>query len=432
MSRSKDGIRPIGPWMVTCVALCLCGGGSGCTAMSGLRSIGLEHPRLLGFWDRSQTSPPGLGDDYYAQSMHAGEDRSGAGVKRSEEVRKPSGGESEPDGDATAGAAQPVRDETVGVTLGRPEPLPALAAPVTPETDLAASRSMSPGKLAQGAGAGASSPAAGPVRPAGGRRTTDQTRRAAGRGQPGPPTSPDGRTILAQSEAQLRALDTYQVQMSRRERVGGQLQPEEEVILSIRREPKAVRLEWAKGPNQGREVIYSTRLDERSLFVHMPSTAIPLPTMKIPVDSPMVMKNSRHSITEAGFDTILANLRKALDQQPSSSTERGGSVYQGLEQPPGLDRPSHRFTRRSPSGETWTVYLDARSLLPCLVLAHDAAGQLEERYLYHEVRQNPTELASADAFDPTRRWGEPKSFLTRFARAAAGGKDSDTRHESAR
>jgi hypothetical protein len=145
----------------------------------------------------------------------------------------------------------------------------------------------------------------------------------------------------------------------------------------------------------------------------MPTSAIPLPTMKIPVDSPMVMKNSRHSITEAGFETIVANL------------QRGESVYQGLEQPPGLDRPDHRFSRRSPTGESWTVYLDARSMLPCMVLAHNAAGELEERYVYHEVRKNPIELASVDAFDPDRRWGESKGLLTRFARAAAGGKDPD-------
>ena len=449
MIRTKDGVRPTGPWMVTCVVLGLSLGGSGCTAMSGLRSVGLEHPRLLGFWDRTQATSPGLGDDYYAQSMHAGEDRSGAGPKRSEDARKRSGGESGPGGEApgvevmpspdrdgvtrrSPAGAPPVRDETVRVTLGRPEPLPALAAPTTTATDLAASRSMAPGKPDRPLGAVDSSLAARPARQPGEHRKTAQAPTAASPAPPKPPASPDARTILAQCESQLRALDTYQVRMSRMERVGGRLQPEEEVILSIRRDPKAVRLEWATGANQGREVIYSTRRDERSLFVHMPSSAIPLPTMKIPVDSPMVMKNSRHSITEAGFDTIIANLRKALDQKPSSKTEGGESIYQGLERPPGLDHPSHRFTRRSPSGETWTVYLDARSMLPCMVLAHDATGELEERYIYHEVRKNPVELASADAFDPDRRWGEPQGLLTRFARAAAGGKGSDTSREAAR
>jgi hypothetical protein len=67
-----------------------------------------------------------------------------------------------------------------------------------------------------------------------------------------------------------------------------------------------------------------------------------------------------------------------------------------------------------------------------MVLAHDSAGELEERYIYHEVRKNPVELASADAFDPDRRWGEPKGLLTRFVRAAAGGKPTDQSLEKAR
>src|SRR5262249_39104589 len=143
----------------------------------------------------------------------------------------------------------------------------------------------------------------------------------------------------ARSEARLRALGTYQVQIARMERVGGRLQPEEHILLSVRRDPKAVRLEWPTGSNQGREVIFSSQIDPRSLFVHMPSGAIPLPTMKIAVDSPMVMKNSRHSITEAGFDTIVENLRKSSDRKGPEKPDLGELAYHGVEKPPGLDRP---------------------------------------------------------------------------------------------
>jgi hypothetical protein len=233
------------------------------------------------------------------------------------------------------------------------------------------------------------------------------------------PSSKDARAILARSEAKLQSLGTYQVKMSRVERVNGRLQPEEEVILSIHRQPKEVRLQWASGPSQGREVIYSTRVDDRSLFVHMPKSAIPLPTMKMAIDSPMVARSSRHSIAEAGFDTIIANLRKSVDQVDAANAAQGRAAYRGVEKPPGLDRPSHVFTRRSPNGETWTVFLDVRTLLPSMVVAKDASGQLDEKYLYHEVTENPAELAAADAFDPDRRWGESKGPLSRFARGGS-------------
>jgi hypothetical protein len=45
---------------------------------------------------------------------------------------------------------------------------------------------------------------------------------------------------------------------------------------------------------------------------------------------------------------------------------------------------------------------------------------LIERYVYREIREDPTELAAAGAFEPDQRWGESKGFLTRIARAATG------------
>ena len=237
----------------------------------------------------------------------------------------------------------------------------------------------------------------------------------------------DARAILAESRNKLESLTTYQVKISRTERVNNRLLPEEQIVLSIRRDPKAVRLEWADGPDQGREVIYSTAVDKGSLFVHMPKSAFPLPTMKVALDNPLVMKNSRHSIAEAGFDTIIDNLQKAQDG--ARKPDLGRIAYRGIEKPPGLDRPSHVFTRRAPSGETWTVFLDVRTMLPCMAIAKDPSGELDEKYIYHEVRENPTDLALAGAFEPDQRWGEPKGLLSRFARGA--GSDSPNNRQSA-
>ena len=82
------------------------------------------------------------------------------------------------------------------------------------------------------------------------------------------------------------------------------------------------------------------------------------------------------------------------------------------------DLPS--FRAPDAAGETWNVYLDAQSLLPRMVVAQDSRGQLIERYVYREIRENPDDLAAAGAFEPDQRWGESKGLLGRFARAAAG------------
>ncbi len=447
MTRTKEGVRRSLSQKAMILALGLCLAELGCMSTSDLRPDETARPSWFGFWDRHQQPPPDPANDYYARYMHAARARTETTAGASgdpatastdagdEPTGPPVAGEMLADGEASSsprprssrrnassnsGADQ---DEDIQITLGMPEPLPSPSHP--PDTLLASTRSATAQGMDRDGDWSASGQggASGRVRRAVEPRP-ESTEAAPAPRRSDPPRRPkavaqDPRVILARSEAKLKTLATYQVKMSRVERVDGRLQPEEEVVLSIRRQPKEVRLEWASGPSQGREVIYSTRIDDRSLFVHMPKSAIPIPTMKMAVDSPMVTRSSRHSITEAGFDTIINNLRKSVDQTDAANTAQGRAAYRGLEKPPGLDRPSHVFRRQSPSGETWTVFIDARTMLPSMVVATDPSGQLDEKYIYHEVIENPADLASADAFNPDRRWGESGGLFSRFARGGA-------------
>jgi hypothetical protein len=140
----------------------------------------------------------------------------------------------------------------------------------------------------------------------------------------------------------------------------------------------------------------------------------------------MALRNSRHPISEAGFDTILNNLFKYSEPFSAESSGAGKLVYKGIEQPRGLDHPCHRLDRVASEGETWQVYLDTRTLMPALVSAtQTSSGELIERYIYRNLKPNPTELASTDAFDPDKRWGESKGLLSRLARAAGTAGDAN-------
>ena len=429
MIRAKDSRRSLAPWLVTCLGLGLSVLEAGCSSISGLRSVGTERTSLLGLWERPVGSPTPENDSYVL-SMRAGQARAADLARRNDE---PASGEMDDQSDSKgklAGSSEsaPSRrqnapkslagpdDNTIRVSLGRPEPLPGVALALAP-----AGRSMSRGTGPQWKADRTESP---PAAAAVSRSALEQDipgvepARQAKNKQPA--TNGDWKAILTRAEAKLDTLQTYQMRVSRLERVNGQLQPEEEILLSIRRDPKAVRLEWASGPSKGREVIYSSTLDPRMIFVHMPPTAIPLPAMKIPVDSPLVMRNSRHAITEAGLDMIVENLRRSAQGGDKFPSNPGVLSYQGTEKPDGLARPCHHFVRRTASGEIWNIYLDDRSLLPCMVVAEDSRGALIERYVYREIRENPTELAAAGAFEPGERWGESKGLLSRFARAATG------------
>ena len=155
--------------------------------------------------------------------------------------------------------------------------------------------------------------------------------------------------------------------------------------------------------------------------------------MSIPVDSPLALRNSRHPITEAGFDTILDNLFKFLEPKTAAVASDGKLTYKGIDRPGGLDQPCHLVERVTPKGETWQVYLDTRTLMPAMVSAvQTSSGELIERYIYRNLRPNPVELASNDAFDPDKRWGESKGWLSRIAHGGGTPTDANSRQSTTR
>jgi hypothetical protein len=440
MFKARDCTRWLLRRAAAWLGLGLCLVDLGCSGMSGFRSVGTDRPSFLGLWDRPAPGSPTADNDLYAQNMrsrvppellakYSGKTGTRRATDTPGQTDQLADGAKPADPDQVAARTKPPgRAETPDVSLGRPEPLPGLLLADQDSAQLASRGSKPRWK------AGNNEPAErddrGPTLAAEAESSKPASTEAmAGRttSPPAEPSSPadrsskvDANTILARAEARLGAMKTYQVKITRLERVSGTLQPEEDILVSIKRDPKSVRLEWASGPNKGREVIYSSTLDPRVMFVHMPTTALPLPAMKIAIDSPLATRNSRHAITEAGFDTIVANFRKSAKQGSNAGSDPGALNYRGLEKPAGLDRACHHFARRTASGETWNIYLDQASLLPRMVVAEDPRGELVERDIYREIRENPSELAAASAFEPEKRWGDTAGLLGRFARAATG------------
>lgn len=378
-------------------------------------------------WSRARAEP---GYDLYAHKMAESRDpgKPKAALAANDKPDEPRGSLATADSKSRSRA-----DEEVRVTLGRPESLrvlndsdagsgpgPILASAAEPRPSITPAPRTEPARVAPRPRdpEPANPPPAVVDNPFEGeppRAVVDQPAR--GKADDDPERTL--RRLLAESRKRLEAMSTYQVDIARVERVGSRLQPEEEALLSIRREPKAVRLEWPDGPNKGREVIYSAAIDARMMHVNMANAAIPMPRMSLPVDSPLALRNSRHAITEAGFDTILDNLTQQLEGPDNTPPPGGRLTYKGLQKPKELDQTCHLIQRITPEKEIWRVYLDTETLMPIVVTAHQADGELLERYTYTNLRANPEQLASVDAFDPDKRWGESKGLLSRMAKAAA-------------
>ena len=236
--------------------------------------------------------------------------------------------------------------------------------------------------------------------------------------QPADPGLAKVRSLVQAGRDRLAKVGTYQVAMNRQERVGESLQPAENVVLSIRRQPRAVRLEWPDGPHKGREVIYAADAGGM-MHINMADSKIPMPRMSLAPDSPMVMKNSRHPITEAGLDAILDRLDSSLKPHEDGTAGTERLVYKGMVTPPETGRPCHEISRATVKGEIWVIDLDAESGLPALVRETAANGDLLEKYVFRDLVTDPPALTTASSFDPDARWGKPRSLLGRFAQGGA-------------
>ncbi len=218
-------------------------------------------------------------------------------------------------------------------------------------------------------------------------------------------------SLVTAARNRVEGLTSYKVAMNRQEKVGENLQPAEDLILSVRRNPKAVRFEWPSGPSKGREVIF----ESADGLMHINTPGSMMPRLDLAPDNFMVARNSRHPITEAGFDTIIANLESSLTGPPANRSQ-----YEGKETPEAIGRVCHKLTRVGTEGERWLVYLDDQTKLPAMVQEESAHGELLERYIFRNVEANPAELTLATAFDPDSRWGRrPGGLLSRIAQRPA-------------
>jgi len=214
--------------------------------------------------------------------------------------------------------------------------------------------------------------------------------------------------VVTEARAALDQMTSYQLSLKRQERVNDTLLPAEDLIMSIRRSPKSVRLTWTDGPHRGREVLYRSDEPGGLMHVNLADSKFPVPRLSIAPDSPMVMKNSRHPITEAGLDPLVASMEQA--------DQTGGLTDMGMQTPPPLTSPHHGVLQKTPVGNVWRAYFDPVSHLPAIVECRAGNGDLLEYYLFKDIQPNLVELASSDAFDPNARWGPPRGLFGRASR----------------
>ena len=232
-------------------------------------------------------------------------------------------------------------------------------------------------------------------------------------GRAGAAADPGAVAMLEAMEPAYATVSGYTARFIRQEVIDGRLRPREEAMLKFQR-PNRVYLRWVAGPPKGREMLYPGPSADTAV-VYEPGVITGMFTVVLAPDSPHVLKQSRHPVTDVGIgrlvDLVLANARRGLQAGDGDILDRGvgrdgGRTERRVELvfPRRAERPY--YARRALIG------IDVDTRLPVRATIFDWEERLVEDYEYRDVRLNPP-LSARDfeASNPDYRF--PRWRITR-------------------
>jgi hypothetical protein len=206
----------------------------------------------------------------------------------------------------------------------------------------------------------------------------------------------------------------YTARFVRQEVVDGALRPREEALLKWER-PGRIYLRWTAGRPAGREILFVPGQNGGRMLVREPGLLASLATIVMAPDSPRVLEESRHPVTDIGIgrliDLILDNARRAaaageLTTRDLSSAvgPEGAGLRVEIVLPASADRGYYCRRLALAIGES--------SGLPVRAVVYDWADRMVAEYAYLDLKLDPS-LAARD-FDPTNPdYGFPRWKISR-------------------
>lgn len=198
-----------------------------------------------------------------------------------------------------------------------------------------------------------------------------------------------------------RSVRDYTVTLTKQERIGGKLRPEQQIEVKFKDEPFSVLMHWVKNPDKARRVIYvqGKRVDGqgRELALAEPEGSIArllVPSIALPINGSEAQATSRRTIDQFGFENALELIVKYCRL---AATENGFALRYIGEGTVG-GRETYVLERILPyTGDSNTypdrrlvVHLDKQWLIPLSTqcYADDAKAELLASYVFTDVRLN--------------------------------------------
>jgi hypothetical protein len=210
--------------------------------------------------------------------------------------------------------------------------------------------------------------------------------------------------LVLEAREKFRTIQDYTCTFIKRERINGQLLPEEYVVMKARTKPFSVYMKWQK-PYEGREVIYVHGQNDGKLLAH--STGLEKVvggTVSLDPRGEMAMENSRHAITEAGIgnliDQLVARWQKEkqlghtqVEIKPNAKVDGRTCILVKTQHP--VDPKNYAYFRSK-------IFFDKEHGLPIRFEGYDwprrgtsPEGESLEEYTYRDLKFNVA-LTAAD------------------------------------
>jgi hypothetical protein len=114
--------------------------------------------------------------------------------------------------------------------------------------------------------------------------------------------------LLAARE-RLDQIPSYSAQFTRQERIRGHLSDPVHITLKLRLEPLSIYMRFLDGPEAAKEVVYQADRNDGHVIGHYGGLSRRiLPRVALMPDSPIVMANNRHPITQTGLHNLVHRL----------------------------------------------------------------------------------------------------------------------------
>jgi Protein of unknown function (DUF1571) len=192
-----------------------------------------------------------------------------------------------------------------------------------------------------------------------------------------------------------RHVQGYEMVMLKQERIGGQLQPSEEIAVSYRTEPHSVVLKWLKGQRRANIALFVEGQNNNQILINPSGIAGRL--VKVVERDPEgedAKQSGRYSMREFGLKATTVRTLGGFERAKARGTLK--TQYLGILKVKELnDRLCYAFKRICPKPEEdgfseVTVYVDKENWLQVGTLLKADDGKVIAEYLFRDIRFNPS------------------------------------------